>query len=133
VLRQVLRGNKRCFTNRRNTNDLAKTARSSRIAAIWLDAPLCHLRISNTLGPVPGNCRPGALCVFFLVVAAVSRLWGPGPGLFATLLGGLATWYFLLEPQFSFAFSRQHDVITLIAYFAVAIAISFLPQASSKE
>jgi K+-sensing histidine kinase KdpD len=69
---------------------------------------------------------------FFLVVAAVSRLWGPGPGLFATLLGGLARLGIsLLEPQFSFAFSQQRDDITLISYFAVAIAISFLPQASS--
>jgi hypothetical protein len=118
--------------NRRSTNDeLAKTARSSRIAAIWLDAPPCHLRISNTLGYVPGNCRPSALYVLFS--RAVSRLCGPGPGLFATLLGGLATWYFLLEPQFSFTFSQQHDGITLISYFAVAIATSFLPQASSRE
>jgi K+-sensing histidine kinase KdpD len=53
------------------------------------------------------------------------------PGRFASLLGGLATWYFLLEPQFSFTFSQQRDGITLISYFAVAIAISFLPQASS--
>jgi len=53
--------------------------------------------------------------------------------LFATLLGGLATWYFLLEPQFSFTFAQHHDVITLIFYFAVAVAISFLPQASSGQ
>src|SRR6516225_8655024 len=100
--------------NRRSTNDeLAKTARSSRIAAIWLDAPPCHLRISNTLGSVPGNADRAPYLFFFLVVAAVGRLWGPGPGLFATLLGGLATWHFLLEPQFSFTFSQQRDGITL--------------------
>jgi K+-sensing histidine kinase KdpD len=93
---------------------------------------ICALAIRLALCPVIADRAP--YLFFFLVVAAVSRLWGLGPGLFATLfLGGLATWYFLLEPQFSFTFSQQRDGITLISYFAVAIAISFLPQASSKE
>jgi K+-sensing histidine kinase KdpD len=90
---------------------------------------ICALAIRLALYSVIADRAP--YMFFFLVVAAVSRLWGPGPGLFATLLGGLATWYFLLEPQFSFAFSQQRDGITLISYFAVAIAISFLPRASS--
>jgi K+-sensing histidine kinase KdpD len=91
---------------------------------------ICALAIRLAMYAVIADRAP--YMFFFLVVAAVSRLWGPGPGVFATLLGGLATWYFLLEPQFSFTFSQQHDVITLISYFAVAIAISFLPQASSR-
>ena len=90
---------------------------------------ICALAIRLALYPVIADRPPYMFS--FLVVAAISRLWGPEPGLFATLLGGLATWYFLLEPQFSFTFSQQHDGITLISYFAVAIAISFLPQASS--
>jgi hypothetical protein len=61
-----LRGNKHCFMNKRNTNDgLAKTARTPRIAAIWLDALPYHLRISDTLGFVLSNCRPSALYVLF--------------------------------------------------------------------
>lgn len=88
----------------------------------------CALVIRWALYPVIADLAP--YMFFFFVVAAVSRLWGPGPGLLATLLGGLATWYFLLEPRFSFAFAQHHDGIALIFYFAVAIAISFLPRTS---
>src|SRR5215469_11284890 len=71
-----------CFMNRRNTDDeLAKTARSSRIAAIWLDAPPCHLRISNTLGSVPGNCRPGAVFVLFSRGGSCQPSLGAGAGI----------------------------------------------------
>jgi hypothetical protein len=51
---------------------------------------ICALAIRLAMYPVIADRAP--YMFFFLVVAAVSRLWGPGPGLFATLLGGLATW-----------------------------------------
>jgi hypothetical protein len=46
---------------------------------------ICALAIRLALCPVIADRAP--YLFFFLVVAAVSRLWGLGPGLFATLFG----------------------------------------------
>lgn len=62
---------------------------------------VCTLAIRLVLEPVLANRAP--YMFFLLAVVIITRLWGRGPGLTATLLGGIAAWYFLLEPRDSFA------------------------------
>ncbi len=67
-------------------------------------AVVCTLAIRLALDPMLADRAP--YMFFFLTILVVKRLWGRGPGLLATLLGGIAAWYFLLEPRFSFAIAR---------------------------
>lgn len=89
---------------------------------------VCTLAIRLVLDPMLGNRAP--YMFFLLTVVIVTRLWGRGPGLTATLLGGIATWYFLLEPRYSFAIESPVDVLNLAAYFAVGTGISLLGEKS---
>ena len=91
---------------------------------------MCTLAIRLALDPMLADRAP--YMFFFLTILVVKRLWGRGPGLLATLLGGIAAWYFLLEPRFSFGIADRVDALNLIAYFAVGAGISFLGEVSSR-
>ena len=54
---------------------------------------------------------------------------GVGPGLLATLLSALAGWYFLLEPQYSFAVANPADVTAMILYLLLGASLSTLIEA----
>jgi len=69
---------------------------------------------------------------FVLTIVIVKRLWGRGPGLLATLLGGISAWYFILEPRFSFAMSNRSDALNLACFFAVGVGISFLGEVAGR-
>jgi PAS domain S-box-containing protein len=66
------------------------------------------------------------------MIVVVKRLWGRGPSLLATLLGGIATWYFILEPRFSFNIANPADALNLAAYFVIGTSISFLGEVSGR-
>ena len=76
-------------------------------------AVVCTLAIRLVLDPMLGDRAP--FLFFVLVIVVVKRLWGRGPGLLATLLGGIAAWYFILEPRFSFAIANRIDALNLAA------------------
>jgi len=60
-------------------------------------AVICTVAVRLVLDPMLGDRAPYMFFLFTLVV--VTRLWGRGPALLATALGGIATWYFILEPR----------------------------------
>jgi PAS domain S-box-containing protein len=93
-------------------------------------AVVCTLAIRLVFDPVLGNRAPYVF--FFLTIVVVTRLWGRGPGLLATLLGGVAAWYFILEPRFSFAIASPIDAFNLASFFAVGAGISFLGGPSDR-
>ena len=71
--------------------------------------------------------------LFILMVVVVKSLWGRGPGLLASLLGGIGAWYFVIEPQFSFQPRSPTDTLNLAAYFAVGAGVSYLGELSSPS
>ncbi|MFZ0960407.1 MAG: CHASE3 domain-containing protein, partial [Terriglobia bacterium] len=93
-------------------------------------AVVCTLAIRLALDPVLGDRAPYVL--FFLMIVVITRLWGRGPGLLATLMGGIAAWYFILAPRFSFAIASPADALNLAGYFAVGAGISFLGGPSDR-
>src|SRR5208282_3398204 len=93
-------------------------------------AVVCTVAIRLVFDPVLTDRAP--YLFFVLTVVIVKRLWGRGPGLLATLLGGLSVWYFILEPRFSFAIGNRVDLLNLGCYFAVGAAISFLGEMSGR-
>ena len=93
-------------------------------------AVVCTLAIRLALDPMLGDRAP--YLFFVLTIVVVKRLWGRGPGLLATLLGGIAAWYFILEPRFSFAIANRVDALNLACYFAVGVGISFLGEVSGR-
>jgi PAS domain S-box-containing protein len=106
------------------------------LSAIWryaatLLAVICTLAIRLALDPMLGD--RAAYMFFFLAIVVVKRLWGRGPALLATLLGGIAAWYFIIEPRFSFAIGSPADALNLAAYFAVGVGISFLGEVSGRS
>ena len=92
-------------------------------------AVVCTLAIRLILEPVLSDRAP--YMFFFLTLVIVTQLWGKGPGIFGTVLGGVASWYFLLTPRFSFRIASQVDALNLAAYFAVGLGISFLGERST--
>jgi PAS domain S-box-containing protein len=93
-------------------------------------AVMCTLAIRLVFDPMLGDRAP--YLFFLLMIVIVKRLWGRGPALFATLVGGIATWYFIIEPRFSFAIANRIDAFNLAAYFAVGAGVSFLGEVSSR-
>jgi PAS domain S-box-containing protein len=98
--------------------------------ALTVLAVVCTVAIRLALDPVLGGRAP--YLFFVLTVVVVKRFWGRGPGLLATLLGGIAAWYFIIEPRFSFAIANRVDALNLAAYFAVGTSISFLGEVSGR-
>ncbi len=94
-------------------------------------AVVCTLVIRLVLDPVLGDRAP--YMFFFLMIVVVTKLWGRGPGLLATLLGGLSAWYFLLVPRFSFAIANPVDALNLAGYFAAGAGISFLGERVARS
>jgi len=93
-------------------------------------AVVCTLAIRLAFDPFLGDRAP--FLFFVLAIVIVKRLWGRGPGLLSTLLGGIATWYFIIEPRFSFAIANRVDALNLTAYFAVGASVCFLREVSSR-
>ena len=98
--------------------------------ALTILAVVCTVAIRLVFEPVLADRAP--FLFFVLTIVIVKRLWGRGPGLLATLLGGIAAWYFIVEPRFSFAIPNRIDALNLAAYFAVGASISFLGEVSSR-
>jgi len=93
-------------------------------------AVVCTLTIRLALDPMLGDRAP--YLFFLLMIVVVKRFWGRGPGLLATLLGGIASWYFIIEPRFSFTIGSRFDALNLAGYFVVGVGISFLGEASGR-
>jgi len=91
-------------------------------------AVVCALAVRLVLNPILTDRAP--FLIFILVVVIVMRIWGRGPGLLATLLGGISSWYFILEPQFSFSLNNRADALNLVAFLAIGIGISFIGERS---
>jgi PAS domain S-box-containing protein len=89
-------------------------------------AVVCTLAIRLVLDPMLGDRAP--YMFFILTIVIVKRLWGRGPALLATALGGISVWYFILDPQFSFAITNRIDALNLAGYFAVGVGTSFLSE-----
>jgi two-component system cell cycle sensor histidine kinase/response regulator CckA len=62
---------------------------------------------------------------FTLAVMVAGRFGGRGPGLVATAASVLCSWYFLLEPRFSFA-ATPSQLASLALFAVVGAGISFL-------
>jgi PAS domain S-box-containing protein len=93
-------------------------------------AVVCTIAIRLVFEPVLADRAP--YLFFVLAIVIVKRLWGLGPGLLATLLGGIAAWYFIIEPRFSFSIANRVDALNLAAYFAVGASVSFLGTVSRR-
>ena len=91
-------------------------------------AVVCTLAIRLAVAPMLADRAPYVF--FFLTIVLVKRLWGRGPSLLVTLLGGIAAWYFIVQPQFSFAIENSADALNLASYFIVGAGISFIGEAS---
>lgn len=85
---------------------------------------VCALALRLVFQPILADRAP--YIFFFLSIVLAKRLAGRGPALLSTLLGGLAAWYFVVEPRASFIAANSADALNLAAYFAVGTGISFL-------
>jgi K+-sensing histidine kinase KdpD len=61
--------------------------------------------------------------LFLPAIVACGSLGGVGPGLFATLIGGIGTWYFFLPPIWSFDPPTFIDGLSLLLYLAVVVLV----------
>src|SRR5438552_545816 len=64
--------------------------------------------------------------LLILVVLVVALTWGAGPGLLATLVGAVLLTFLLLPPVYSLTIARIEDVLNLLVYLAVGLAVSLL-------
>ncbi len=70
----------------------------------------------------------GDLAYLFLWPVVIACAWygGLGPGLLATALSATAATYFLLEPRFSLGIATPADLLGLLVFVSVNVAVSFL-------
>lgn len=66
------------------------------------------------------------LLAFALAVVAAARIGGLGPGLAASFLSLVLTWYLFIEPRFSFSIADPRSAGSLLALAAAGTAISVL-------
>jgi PAS domain S-box-containing protein len=106
---------------------------ASRVRAAWpaagryglgLLAVAVALAIRLALEPAIGTKWPFIL--FALSVMVAGRFGGPGPGLAATAASLLAVWYFLMEPQYSFALADRGQIGGMAVFLVVGAGISML-------
>lgn len=66
------------------------------------------------------------VALFYLLPVGVSAMWGLGPGVAAAICAFLAFNFFFIPPYYTFGVHRTQDVLVLIVFFVVALAISQL-------
>ncbi|MCZ7572140.1 MAG: PAS domain S-box protein [Ardenticatenaceae bacterium] len=76
--------------------------------------------------------EPGPFLLFFAAVALTAWYGGLGPALLATLLGALASDYFLLPPLYAFALITPHTLARLTIFALVALLISWFSEARAQ-
>jgi two-component system sensor histidine kinase KdpD len=85
--------------------------------------PLLALLLTTVRGTIG---ETGALPVLLLGAVAVAAVGGLYPGIVAALLGfGFADWYFI-QPIHSLTVNRAGDVLALVAFLVVAVAVSLI-------
>ena len=62
--------------------------------------------------------------LFYPVIMLISLLGGLGPSLLATAASVTFAWYYLLEPQHSFAISKRADLVGLLVFAGMGMIMS---------
>ena len=81
----------------------------------------------NSLGPVQSL----PFMFFFAAVALSARICGFGAALFSTILSAAVVDFFLMPPQFAFAY-RRNDLLRILFFGLVALVISSIAKQKSK-
>ena len=108
------------------TNGSPGIVESSRLwrysIAVLCVAVVAAVRLA--LDPViaPGH----VLFIFTLAIMAAARIGGRGPGLLASSLSVLLTWYVFIEPRFSFRIADPVEVGSLVVLAVAGAGISLL-------
>jgi PAS domain S-box-containing protein len=93
-------------------------------------AAILALLIQNLLVPVFGVSPDASpFMVFFATVMVAAWFGGLGPGLLATGLSALFSWYYSLAPQYSFDIGSFAQGLRLAVFVAEGVIISLLAQA----
>jgi two-component system sensor histidine kinase KdpD len=72
------------------------------------------------------------LLVFLLLVVAVALVGGLGPAVVAAVVGGLAENWFFTAPTHRFTVSRLDDVVALVGYVLVGVAVATVVDRSAR-
>ena len=87
----------------------------------------CAFVLQAMLIPVFGSGPDSTpFLVFFAAIMASAWFGGPGPGLLATGLSAILSWYFFLHPQFSLALGSPGQALRLVVFAAEGAFISAL-------
>ena len=121
------------IANRPSSFQASSRSRATRYGAAALFTGLA-LSLQALLVPFFGagpNASP--FIVFFAAVMASAWFGGLGPGLLATALSALLSWYFFLSPQFSFALGGAGQALRLLVFAAEGAFISALAGAMHRS
>jgi PAS domain-containing protein len=120
-------------TNGPSSFHASRRSRAARYGAAALFTVLA-LALQALLVPYFGvgpNATP--FIVFFAAVMASAWFGGLGPGLLATALSALLSWYFFLSPQFSFALGDEGQALRLLVFSTEGAVISALAGAMHRS
>ena len=73
------------------------------------------------------------LLVFLLLVVAVALVGGLGPALVAGLVGGVAENWFFTQPTGRLTINRVDDVVALLGYLVVGVAVATVVDRSARR
>lgn len=73
------------------------------------------------------------LLVFLLLVVAVALVGGLGPAVVAAVVGGLAENWFFTAPTHRFTITQVDDVVALLGYLVVGVAVATVVDRSARR
>jgi PAS domain S-box-containing protein len=106
-----------------------KRSRAARYGAAVVAAGLALLLELLLVPWFGGNPNQSPFMIFFAAVMVASWFGGLGPGLLATALSALLSWYFFLSPQYSFAINAFGQGFRLTVFVLEGVVISSLVEA----
>jgi two-component system sensor histidine kinase KdpD len=100
----------------------------------WLLATVGMAALAVGLSPFRHSLGfPGALLLFLLGVTAVSVVGGVPPAVGATVVGALGADFFFTDPYRTFEIRHAADVVDVVAFVAVAAAVSVLVERLARR
>ena len=100
------------------------------LALALLGVPLVTLLC---LAADPVLSLASVLLVFLLLVVAVALVGGLGPALVAAVVGGLAENWFFTQPTGRLTINRVDDVVALLGYLVVGVAVATVVDRSARR
>jgi two-component system, OmpR family, sensor histidine kinase KdpD len=109
---------------------LTRRRRAAGFVLALLGMPLISIALANLRGELS---LPGDILIFLLGVVGVALAGGMWPALVAALLGSVLLNYYFTPPLYEFTIAEAQNVLALLAYVVIAVAVSAVVDLAARR